>query len=97
MRLMMRFTIPVEKGNRAAKDGTLGKAIDALLERAKPEASYFMMDGGERGGLIFFETDDQAELTVLNEPMFAALDAAIEIVPVLTADDLRRGLAKVET
>jgi hypothetical protein len=29
----------------------------------------------------------------LNEMMFAALDAAIDVVPVLTLDDLKRGIA----
>ena len=97
MRLMLRFTIPVERGNEAAEDGTLGPAIDALIERTKPEAAYFTLDGGERAGMIFFEVDDQARLTQINEPLFAALDAAIDIVPVLTLDDLRRGLPKASS
>ncbi|MDX1576639.1 MAG: DUF3303 family protein [Kiloniellales bacterium] len=94
MRLMLKFAIPVDKGNQAAKDGTLGAAIDALVEQTNPEAAYFTLDGGERAGLIVFETDDQARLTELNEPLFAALDAAVDIVPVLTLEDLRRGLPK---
>lgn len=94
MRLMLKFTIPVDKGNEAAKDGTLGPAIDALIEQTDPEAAYFTLDEGERAGMIFFEVDDQARLTELNEPLFAALDAAIHIAPVLTLEDLRRGLAK---
>ncbi len=52
MRLMLRFTIPVERGNEAAKDGTLGAAIQALIERTKPEAAYFTLRDGERGGMI---------------------------------------------
>ena len=95
MRMMMRFTIPVERGNEAAKDGTLGAAIDALIEQAQPEAAYFTLENGERAGMIFFELEDQAQLTVLNEPLFAALDASIEVVPVLNADDLRKGLSAV--
>ena len=93
MRLMLRFTIPVEKGNEAAKDGTLGPAIEALLERVQPEAAYFLLDQGERAGMVFFEETDQAKLPQINEPLFAALDATIEIVPALTLEDLRRGLA----
>jgi hypothetical protein len=55
-------------------------------------ALYLYPIDGERGGYIFFEEAYQAQLTRLNEPMLAALDAAIEIVPVLTIDDLKRGL-----
>ncbi|MEJ8572177.1 hypothetical protein [Microbaculum marinum] len=57
-----------------------------------PKAAYFTMIDGERGGYVFFEETDQANLTKYNEPMFAALDAHIEIAPVLTLDDLKRGL-----
>jgi hypothetical protein len=45
--------------------------------------------------MVFFEETDQARLTDINEPLFAALDAYIEIVPALTLEDLKRGLAKV--
>ena len=93
MRLMLSFRIPVERGNQAAKDGTLGAAIDALLEQTKAEAAYFTLNDGERAGMVFFEVEDQAELAAINEPFFAALDAAIDIVPVLSPDDLRRGLS----
>jgi hypothetical protein len=92
MRLMMKFTIPVKRGNEAAKDGTLQQAIGSLVKAANAEAAYFHMIDGERGGYIVFEEADQAQLTRLNEPLLAALDAAIEIVPVLSLDDLNRGL-----
>ena len=97
MRLMLNFSIPVERGNEAAQDGTLGAAIEALIEKTNPEAAYFSLDEGERGGLIVFETDDQADLVGINEPLFAALDAEIYITPVLNLEDLRRGLSKVST
>jgi len=89
---MMKFTIPVERGNETARDGTQLQAIESLVKATNAEAAYFTMIDGERGGYIFFEEADQAQLTRLNEPMLAALDAAIEIVPVLTIDDLKRGL-----
>ena len=92
MRLMLKFTIPVERGNEAIKDGSLAKAFDALLEQVQPEAAYFTLEQGKRGGIIVFNEDDQSQLPKINEPFFAALDATIEIQPVLTIDDLRKGL-----
>jgi hypothetical protein len=94
MRLMMKFTIPVERGNEAAKDGTIGQTIENLVKATNAEAAYFTVIDGERAGYIFFEETDQARLPQLNEPMFAALDAAITIVPALTLDDLKRGLSR---
>lgn len=94
MRLMLKFSIPVERGNAAVKDGTLEQAIENLIKATKADASYFTMIDGKRGSVVFFEENDTTRLPQINEPMFAALDAAIEIVPVLTLDELRRGVSK---
>ena len=50
MRLILRFTIPVEKGNEAAVDGFLAVAIDSMVKQLKPEAAYFHLDDGRRAG-----------------------------------------------
>lgn len=92
MRVMLKFTIPVEKGNEAVADGSIGAAIEKLIADTNAEAAYFTMIDGKRGGIIIFDEKDQAKLTTYNEPMFAALNAAIDIVPILTLDDLKRGL-----
>ncbi|MDP5215901.1 hypothetical protein Q5Y75_01590 [Ruegeria sp. 2205SS24-7] len=92
MRLMLKFTIPVEKGNEAERNGSLGKAIAALVQEVQAEASYFALEDGKRMGIVIFEETDQARMPVINEPLFAALDAAIEIQPVLTAEDLQRAI-----
>jgi hypothetical protein len=94
MRLMLKFTIPVAKGNAAAADGTLAQAFEKLVDQVKPEAAYFTLVDGKRGGMVFFDKADAADLPAINEPLFAKLDAAIEIVPVLTAADLKRGLSR---
>ena len=92
MRLMLTFAIPVEKGNAAYKDGSLGKAIEKLLADTKAEAAYFTLVDGERGGMIFFEESDPARIPQIVEPFFIALDAHIEIVPVINPEELKRGL-----
>jgi hypothetical protein len=54
MRLMMKFVIPVERGNATAKDGTQMKALESLLKATNAEAAYLTMIDGERGGLYLF-------------------------------------------
>jgi hypothetical protein len=95
MRTMLRWTVPVERGNEAIKDGTLEKAIQTLMEQLKPEAAYFMPEDGERAGMMVFDMTDPAQIPQIAEPLFLGLDAAVEFIPVMNADDLKRALSQV--
>ncbi len=95
MRMMLRWTVPVEKGNETIKDGSLAATIEALMEELKPEAAYFWPEGGERGGMIVFDMADSAQIPVIAEPLFMHLDVAVEFIPVMNADDLKAAIAKV--
>ena len=95
MRMMLRWTVPVEKGNETIKDGSLAATIEALMEELKPEAAYFWPENGERGGMIVFDMADSAQIPVIAEPLFMNVDAAVEFIPVMNADDLKAALAKV--
>ena len=97
MRMMLRFTLPVEKGNQAYKDGTLGKTLETIMNKFKPEAAYFGPTDGKRGGMIFFDLAEPSQIIEIAEPLFSNLNAAIEIVPVMSGDDLRKGMAKVSS
>ena len=88
MRLMLRFTIPVERGNEAEADGSLSLAIKELIEKVQPEAAYFHLQDGMRAGTVVFEETDQARLAMINEPLFAKLNAAIEIQPAVSMQEL---------
>lgn len=92
MRLMLRFTIPVEKGNEAEANGSLSAAIKQLVEKVKPEAAYFHLHDGKRAGTIIFEETDQGQMAAINEPLFASLNAAIEIQPVVSLAELESKL-----
>jgi hypothetical protein len=41
MRMMLKFTLPVEKGNAAIKDGTVARTMESIMQRLKPEAAYW--------------------------------------------------------
>ena len=94
MRMMLKFTLPVEKGNEAFKDGSLGKTLDSIMNKLKPEAAYFGPLDGKRSGMVFFDLADPSQLVEFGEPLFLNLNAEVEIVPVMNVDDLRKGLAK---
>jgi Domain of unknown function (DUF3303) len=93
MRTMLRWTVPVEKGNDAIKDGSLEKSIVTLMEQLKPEAAYFMPSEGKRAGMIVFDMTDPAQIPQIAEPLFMGLNAAVEFFPVMNGDDLKRALA----
>jgi len=95
MRMMLRWMVPVERGNETIKDGTLAKTIESLLNELKPEAAYFWPEAGERAGMMVFDMADPAQIPQIAEPLFLNVDAAVEFVPVMNADDLKRALEKV--
>jgi hypothetical protein len=95
MRMMIRIKIPVETGSQAIRDGTLQKTIMEALERLKPEAAYFFPEHGLRTSLMVVDIKDSSEIPAIAEPFFSKLNAALEIFPVMNAEDLKKGLSKI--
>jgi len=96
MRMMMRVSVPVERGNEAIQDGTLGQLMQTALQEAKAEAAYFTATDGMRTGYIFFDLQHASDIPRICEPLFQGLDAGIDLSPVMTPDDLKAGLGKVK-
>lgn len=95
MRTMLRWTVPVEKGNEAIKNGSLATTLQELYDELKPEAAYFMPEGGERAGIVVFDMTDPSQIPQIAERLFSNLHAAVEFLPVMNADDLKRGLGAI--
>lgn len=96
MRMMLRWTVPVEKGNEGIENGAIEKTIVDLTETLKPEAAYFMAYEGKRSGMMVFDMTDPAQIPQIAEPLFMGLNAAVEFLPVMNGDDLQRALASVK-
>lgn len=95
MRMMLRWTVPVEKGNAMIDDGSMGTVIEQVIAKTQPEAAYFLADGGERGGMIFFDMKEPADIPRIAELLFRGADAAVEFVPVMNGDDLKKALGSL--
>ena len=63
MRMLLRVSIPVDAGNAAAKDRTLGTTVEKILADLKPEAAYFFADDdGNGSGSIVFDMQDTSQI-----------------------------------
>ena len=97
MRTMLRWTVPVEKGNQTIKDGSLGKTMEWLIEELEPEAAHFFPEDGKRAGQLVFDMADPSQIVQIAERLLLTLDAAVEFLPVMNMDDLRKGLEKASS
>ena len=88
MRFMLKAIMDTEKANTAAKAGTLGKTIQAIVGELKPEAAYFTDDHGKRTAYVFFEMRDASQIPAIAEPWFLAFNAHLEFHPVMVPKDL---------
>jgi hypothetical protein len=96
MRMLMKVSVPVEGGNRAVKDGTLGKIIADTTERIRPEAAYFGLEEGKRTAFFVFDLKDATQMPSIAEPIFIGLNATIELSPIMNQSDLKVGLEALQ-
>src|SRR5258708_6848147 len=89
MRFLFKISFPVESGNAAAKKNGL-QAIQKIVEQQKPEAAYFVADGGKRTAILVINMDDASQLPAIAEPWFLALNAAVEVTPAMVPADLQK-------
>ncbi len=92
MRMILKVSIPAEKGSEAYNSGALPQTFQSAAEALKPEASYFFPEDGKRTGLFIFDMEDSWQLPSIVEPMFQQLNAAVSLTPAMNGEDLERGM-----
>jgi hypothetical protein len=95
MRMMARISIPTDAGNKAINTGTLPKVIEDTASRWKPEAMYFTAVDGRRTAFIVFDMADSSSMPPFAEPFFSEFGASVELSPVMTTEDLQKGLTQL--
>jgi hypothetical protein len=96
MRVMVKFSFPVDTGNAAIRTGKVEKVFQQMMEDLKPEAAYFHTVDGDRGGFFVVNMQDSSQIADVAERLFFGLNAKVEMTPVMTADDLRKGLSGLQ-
>ncbi|MGK5642770.1 hypothetical protein ACSNOK_31335 [Streptomyces sp. URMC 126] len=92
MRTLLRARLDTHTANEAVRNGTMADTVRDILERLQPEAAYFTcMDGG-RTCLLVFDMRESSQMPALLERFFLDMEAEVELLPVMNADDLREGL-----
>ncbi len=97
MRMLMKVSFPVEAGNAAARSGSLGTRVKAILDDLKPEAAYFVANEyGQRCGYIVFDMKETSQIPSIAEPWFLAFDASITMTPAMNPQDLATAGPSIE-
>jgi len=92
MRTLLKFQMDVEAANRSIRDGSWADAMNRVMQGLQPEAAYFTAMDGKRTGLVVFDLKEPSQIPVIAEPIFMAVNASIELSPVMTLEDVQTGL-----
>jgi hypothetical protein len=97
MRFLLKFSFPTtNETNSWIRDGSIGQKMESMFENLQPEAAYFCPVDGTRGGYVIVNMDDASQMVKVGEPFFMELGAKVEIVPVMTREDLREGIQSIQ-
>ncbi len=96
MRMLLKAQMPVENANAAARDGNLHKGLKSIIDDLKPEAVYFLAENGRRTGYFFLDMEDPSQIPEFCEPFFLAMNAEIELTPVMKYEDLEKAAPAIE-
>jgi hypothetical protein len=97
MRYLLKANIPAEDGNKAIKNGSLGKNMKEIISELKPEAVYFSPENGQRTAYMIVNFNDASDIVRIAEPFFLAFNAEVQLTPVMTPEGLDKGFRNLET
>jgi hypothetical protein len=92
MRVLVRVTFPNEAGTRAVKDPNFIKNLQAFIDNYKAEAAYFTPSNGDRSANFIIDMPSSDMMATIAEPFFE-MGARVEMQPVMTFEDLKKGLS----
>jgi hypothetical protein len=94
MRFLIRATIPTEAGNLMVQDPNFLRKLEEYVNKVNAEAVYFFEANGNRIASFIVDIQSSEQIPVLTEPLFIKMGAHVELLPVMSLDDLKKGIPK---
>jgi hypothetical protein len=92
MRFLILAKIPTEDGNKMVQDPNLLEKLEKYINKVKAEATYFFEADGNRVASFVVNIERADQIPLLAEPLFSGMGAHVEFHPVMSFDDLKKGI-----
>lgn len=92
MRFLISAKIPTEAGNLMVQDPNLLSKLETYIDKVNAEATYFFEADGNRVATFIVDIQSAYQIPVLVEPLFSGMGAHVELHPVMSLDDLKKGI-----
>ena len=96
MRMMIRVAMPTEAANAHIADGSFAGLMQNYMGEIKPEAAYFVAEGGVRTAYFFVDMTESSQLPAFCEAPFLAYNAEVDVTPAMNLDDLKAAMPAIE-
>lgn len=92
MRFLIRAKIPTEAGNKMVQDPNFLRKLEEYINKVNAEAAYFFEANGNRIASFIVDVQSAEQILIITEPLFSGMDAHVELHPVMSLDDLKKGI-----
>ena len=93
MRFMLIIRMSTDVANATVREGRIGDLLQRTLRQLQPEATYFGPMDGMRTAFLVINLDDPSRIPAITEPFFQELGARIDFIPVMTSEEVAKGVA----
>jgi hypothetical protein len=77
---------------KMVQDPNYLEKLEKYINKIKAEATYFFNADGNRVAVFIVDIQSTDQIPVLAEPLFSGMGARVEFHPVMSLDDLKKGI-----
>ena len=92
MRFLIHARIPTEDGNKMIQHPNFLGKLETYINKVRAEATYFFEANGNRVAAFIVDVQSADQIPIVAEPLFSGMGAHVEFHPVMSLDDLKKGV-----